>query len=81
MSPLAAPKRIVYAEGEEERVLRAAQVVLDEGIARPILIGRPDVIEQRIDRLGLRLKAGKDFESVDPNSDPLRAKTSQRICN
>jgi malate dehydrogenase (oxaloacetate-decarboxylating)(NADP+) len=66
----AAPKRVVYAEGEEERVLRAAQGVLDEGIARPILIGRPDVIEQRIERLGLRLKAGRDFEIVDPNNDP-----------
>jgi malate dehydrogenase (oxaloacetate-decarboxylating)(NADP+) len=66
----AAPRRIVYAEGEEERVLRAAQVVLDEGIAHPTLIGRPDVIEQRIERLGLRLKAGSDFEVVDPNSDP-----------
>jgi malate dehydrogenase (oxaloacetate-decarboxylating)(NADP+) len=66
----AAPRRIVYAEGEEERVLRAVQVVLDEGIARPILIGRPDVIDQRIDRLGLRLQAGRDFEVVDPGNDP-----------
>ena len=66
----AAPKRIVYAEGEEERVLRAAQVVLDEGMAHPILIGRPDVIAQRIERLGLRLAAGRDFEVVDPNNDP-----------
>ncbi|MDB5862744.1 MAG: hypothetical protein JWO70_550 [Betaproteobacteria bacterium] len=66
----AAPRRIVYAEGEEERVLRAVQVVLDEGIARPILIGRPDIIDQRIDRLGLRLKAGRDFEVVDPGNDP-----------
>jgi malate dehydrogenase (oxaloacetate-decarboxylating)(NADP+) len=65
----AAPKRVVYAEGEEERVLRAAQVVLDEGLASPILIGRPDVIHQRIERLGLRLKSGKDFEIVDPNND------------
>jgi malate dehydrogenase (oxaloacetate-decarboxylating)(NADP+) len=66
----AAPRRIVYAEGEEERVLRGVQVVLDEGIARPILIGRPDVIDQRIDRLGLRLQAGRDFEVVDPGNDP-----------
>jgi malate dehydrogenase (oxaloacetate-decarboxylating)(NADP+) len=66
----AAPRRVVYAEGEEERVLRAVQVVLDEGIAQPILIGRPDVIDQRIDRLGLRLKAGRDFEVVDPGNDP-----------
>src|SRR5687767_8299917 len=52
----AAPRRIVYAEGEDERVLRAAQIVLDEKIAYPILIGRPEVIRRRIDRLGLRLK-------------------------
>ena len=66
----AAPKRVVYAEGEEERVLRAVQVVLDEGIASPVLIGRPDVIANRIERLGLRLKAGRDFEVVDPGNDP-----------
>jgi malate dehydrogenase (oxaloacetate-decarboxylating)(NADP+) len=66
----AAPRRIVYAEGEEERVLRAVQVVLDEGIATPVLIGRPGVIATRIERLGLRLKAGRDFEVVDPGSDP-----------
>jgi malate dehydrogenase (oxaloacetate-decarboxylating)(NADP+) len=66
----AAPRRIVYAEGEEERVLRAVQVVLDEGIAHPILIGRPDIIDHRIERLGLRLKAGRDFEVVDPGNDP-----------
>ncbi len=65
-----APKRVVYAEGEDERVLRAAQVVVDEGMARPTLIGRPVVIEARIERLGLRLKRGKDFDVVDPNSDP-----------
>jgi len=65
-----APKRIVYADGEEERVLRAAQVVVDEGIAHPILIGRPEVIEMRIRRLGLRLTKDRDFELVDPGSDP-----------
>ena len=65
-----APKRIVYAEGEEERVLRAAQQVIDEGIARPTLIGRPSVIEARIERLGLRLKRDRDFELVDPGNDP-----------
>ena len=64
-----APKRIVYADGEEERVLRAAQVVIDEGIARPILIGRPEVIEMRIERLGLRMKKTQDFELVDPGKD------------
>ena len=65
-----APRRIVYAEGEDERVLRAAQVAIDEGIARPVLIGRPDVIEARIERLGLRLKLGDNFELIDPASDP-----------
>src|SRR5437899_1572678 len=65
-----APKRIVFAEGEDERVLRAAQVVVDENIAFPILVGRPAVLEQRIVRFGLRLKAGKDFEIINPESDP-----------
>jgi malate dehydrogenase (oxaloacetate-decarboxylating)(NADP+) len=64
------PKRVVYAEGEEERVLRAAQAVLDEGIARPILIGRSEVVETRLQRLGLRMKPGEDFELVNPQSDP-----------
>jgi malate dehydrogenase (oxaloacetate-decarboxylating)(NADP+) len=64
------PKRIVYAEGEEERVLRAVQAVVDEGLARPIVIGRPEVVEQRIARYGLRIHPGKDFELVNPNSDP-----------
>jgi len=63
-------KRIVYAEGEDERVLRAAQVVVDEGIAFPILVGRPAVLEKRIERFGLRIKAGKDFEMINPESDP-----------
>jgi malate dehydrogenase (oxaloacetate-decarboxylating)(NADP+) len=63
------PRRIVYAEGEDERVLRAVQVVVDEGLAKPILVGRPAVIEQRIERYGLRLKAGKDFEAVNPEQD------------
>jgi len=65
-----APKRIVYCEGEDERVLRAAQVVVDEGMARPTLVGRPDVIAMRLKRLGLRLQPGRDFELVDPNDDP-----------
>ena len=64
------PRRIVYAEGEEERVLRAVQVVVDEGLAQPILIGRPAVIEQNVERYGLRMKAGKDFEIVNPDYDP-----------
>ena len=63
-------KRIVYAEGEEFTVLRAVQSVLDEGLAKPILIGRPDVIESRIGKLGLRMRAGTDFELVNINDDP-----------
>jgi malate dehydrogenase (oxaloacetate-decarboxylating)(NADP+) len=66
----ARPARVVYAEGEDERVLRAVQVVKDEGLAQPILIGRPNVIQMRIERAGLRLKAGTDFELVDPEDDP-----------
>src|SRR5688572_5793621 len=66
----AQPRRIVYAEGEDERVLRAAQIVVDEGLARPVLVGRPQVIEQRLERLGLRVRPGKDFELVNPESDP-----------
>ncbi len=65
----AQPVRIVYAEGEDERVLRAAQVVIDEGLARPILIGRPAVIEARIARAGLQIKSGRDFELIDPEDD------------
>ncbi|MGN7726496.1 NADP-dependent malic enzyme [Luteimonas sp. 22616] len=64
------PQRVVYAEGEEESVLRAVQTVVDEQLARPILIGRPDVIETRIQRLGLRLRAGEDFELTNINDDP-----------
>ncbi len=66
----ALPKRIVYAEGEDERVLRAVQIVVDEGMAQPTLIGRPPVIEQRIERLGLRVRPGKDFDLVNPEHDP-----------
>ncbi len=65
-----ARRRIVFAEGEDERVLRATQVVIDEGLARPVLIGRPAVVERRIERYGLRIKAGVDFELVNPESDP-----------
>ncbi len=66
----AAPRRVIYAEGEDERVLRAVQIVLDEGLAKPALIGRPRVVEQRIERLGLRLRAGRDFALVNPENDP-----------
>jgi malate dehydrogenase (oxaloacetate-decarboxylating)(NADP+) len=64
------PRRVAYAEGEDERVLRAAQTVIDEKLARPILIGRRRVVESRLRRLGLRIKAGQDFDLVDPQSDP-----------
>ena len=64
------PRRIVYAEGEDERVLRAVQVVVDEGLAKPILVGRPAVLQQNIERHGLRLKAGADYEIVNPELDP-----------
>jgi malate dehydrogenase (oxaloacetate-decarboxylating)(NADP+) len=63
------PKRLIYAEGEEERVLRAVQVVVDEGLAKPILIGRPEVIAMRVERYGLRLKPGVDFQTVNPQDD------------
>jgi malate dehydrogenase (oxaloacetate-decarboxylating)(NADP+) len=65
----AAPRRVVYAEGEDERVLRAVQVVVDEGLAKPILVGRPQVIEQRLERLGLRVRPGREFELVNPEFD------------
>ncbi|MDW2980190.1 NADP-dependent malic enzyme [Rhodanobacter sp. KK11] len=64
------PKRVVYAEGEEETVLRAVQTVVDYKLARPILIGRPDVIDMRIHRLGLRMRPGVDFELTNINDDP-----------
>ena len=63
-------KRVAYAEGEEPVVLRAVQTVVDEGLARPILIGRPDVINARIEKLGLRLREGVDFELTNINDDP-----------
>ncbi|CAE6883265.1 NADP-dependent malic enzyme [Paraburkholderia domus] len=62
-------KRIVFAEGEEERVLRAMQIIVDEKLAKPILIGRPAVIEQRIARYGLRLVAGQDYMVVNTDHD------------
>jgi len=62
-------KRIVYAEGEEERVLRAVQVIVDEKLARPILVGRPAVLETRITKFGLRLKHGVDFDVINPDHD------------
>ena len=63
------PKRVVYCEGEDERVLRAAQVVVDEGLARPILVGRPEVLLPRVEKYGLRIKPERDFDLVNPNSE------------
>eukprot|EP01037_Dinobryon_pediforme_P007728 gene7728-7789_t len=63
------PKRVIYADGEEERVLRAAQVVIEEGLAIPILIGRPQVVEARLERFGLSIRPGRDFELVNPEND------------
>ena len=65
-----APRRVIYCEGEDDRVLRAVQAVLDEGLAQPVVIGRPEVIDKRIEKAGLRLVAGRDFEVVNPDSDP-----------
>ena len=66
----ASPKRIIYAEGENELILRAVQVVVDEGLAHPTLIGRPAVVEKRIKNLGLRIRPDKDFQLVNPEYDP-----------
>lgn len=63
------PKRVLFADGEDERVLRAAQTAIDEKIARPILIGRPAVIEMRLQKLALRMKAGEHFEIINPEDD------------
>jgi malate dehydrogenase (oxaloacetate-decarboxylating)(NADP+) len=65
----APPKRVIFAEGEDERVLRAVQLALEDRIAKPIVIGRPAVIESRIAKAGLRLKLGQDVECVNPESD------------
>jgi malate dehydrogenase (oxaloacetate-decarboxylating)(NADP+) len=61
-----APRRLIYAEGEERRVLQTTQQVIDEGLARPMLIGRPEVVAQRIEELGLRIRAGDGFDLIDP---------------
>lgn len=62
-------KRIIFAEGEDERVLRATQVIIEDGLAKPILIGRPQVVETRCERFGLSIRPGIDFELVNPESD------------
>ncbi|MFU8877774.1 MAG: NADP-dependent malic enzyme, partial [Wenzhouxiangellaceae bacterium] len=64
------PRRVVFAEGEEETVLRAVQTIVDDGLAKPILIGRPSVVEMRIERAGLRIRPDEHFELVNPESDP-----------
>ena len=64
------PRRLVYAEGEDERVLQAVQMVVDDSVALPILIGRPSVVEMRIKKLGLRIRVGEHFELVNPENDP-----------
>ena len=77
-----APKRVVYAEGEDERVLRAVQTVVDERLAKPILVGRAGVVALRIQDFGLRLAAGRDFELVDPDTDvrvPQAAQTYYQL--
>jgi len=63
-------KRVLYAEGEDERVIHAARVVIDEGLARPVLIGRPSMIEARIRKIGLNLVPERDFDVIDPEQDP-----------
>ena len=69
----------MFAEGEDERVLRAVQVVVDEGLAQPILVGRPAVIEQRIERFGLRIRPGTDFEIINPESRPALPRLLDRV--
>jgi malate dehydrogenase (oxaloacetate-decarboxylating)(NADP+) len=64
------PKRVIYAEGEDERVLRAVQTIVEEGVALPILIGRPEVIGARLERFGLSVRPGRDFALVNPQDDP-----------
>ena len=64
------PKRVIYAEGEDERILRAAQVVVEERLARPVLVGRPGIIAARIERFGLSLDPTRDFDTVNPDDDP-----------
>jgi malate dehydrogenase (oxaloacetate-decarboxylating)(NADP+) len=66
----ASRKRVIYAEGEDERVLRATQVIIEEELAQPILIGRPSVVEARLKRFGLSIQPGRDFELVNPEDDP-----------
>ncbi len=68
--PTEKPVRVAFSEGEDERVLQAVQTLVDDNVGRAILIGRPDIISRRIEKLGLRIISGKDFDVVDPNDDP-----------
>ncbi len=68
---------MAYADGEDERALRAAQLAIDDRIAHPILIGRPAVIAARIDKAGLRMQPGKDVEICDPETTPASASTGK----
>ena len=63
-------KRVIYAEGEDERILRATQVVAEEKLAYPLLIGRPAIVETRLERFGLSIRPGRDFELINPDDDP-----------
>ncbi len=65
-----APRRVIFSAGEDDRVLRAVQIVIDEHLAQPILIGRPEVVKRRAERLGLRFRPGIDAELIDPSNDP-----------
>src|SRR6185295_2460659 len=64
-----ASRRVIYAEGEDERVLRACEVVVEEGLAQPILVGRPTVVERRLTELGLSVRPGRDFELISPEDN------------
>ena len=68
-SAISNSERVIFSDGEDERVLRAAQVLLEDGIAMPILVGRPEVIQARAERFGLTVKPGSDFEIINPNED------------
>jgi malate dehydrogenase (oxaloacetate-decarboxylating)(NADP+) len=72
-----APKRVVFAEGEDPRVLQAAQVIVDEKIARPMLVARPTVITARLEKLGLRIRPEVDFDLINPESDARHKEYSQ----
>ena len=75
-----APKRVIYADGEDERVLRASEVVLEEGIAKPILIGRPAVIETRLKRYGLTIKRGPRLRHREPGGRPALPRLCRNLC-